>query len=188
MLYDILAIIAGFFLLIWSADKLVAGAATVAKHLGIPPLIDGITIVGFGTSAPEIMVASIASLDGSPSLAIGNAIGSNIANITLVFRYRRFNNPVRDSFKNHQKGTSVVIGSNIVGHIFSIGQPSRTFRRRYIMRFAIYTHVVDHTTSAERPWYRPAGERLPSGNAEGHASFTCVVLVVYRSRVTDCQL
>jgi len=84
MLYDILAIIAGFFLLIWSADRLVAGAATVAKHLGIPPLIVGITIVGFGTSAPEIMVASIASLDGSPSLAIGNAIGSNIANITLV--------------------------------------------------------------------------------------------------------
>jgi len=67
MLYDILAIIAGFFLLIWSADRLVAGAATVAKHLGI-----------------EIMVATIASLDGSPSLAIGNAIGSNIANITLV--------------------------------------------------------------------------------------------------------
>ena len=84
MLYDILAIIAGFFLLIWSADKLIAGAATVAKYLGIPPLVVGITIVGFGTSAPEIMVASIASLDGSPSLAIGNAIGSNIANITLV--------------------------------------------------------------------------------------------------------
>lgn len=84
MLYDVLAIIAGFFLLVWSADKLVAGSATVAKHLGIPTLVVGITIVGFGTSAPEIMVASIAALDGSPSLAIGNAIGSNIANITLV--------------------------------------------------------------------------------------------------------
>lgn len=84
MLYDSLAIVAGFFLLIWSADRLVAGAATVARYMGISPLVVGITIIGFGTSAPEIMVATIASLNGSPSLAIGNAIGSNITNITLV--------------------------------------------------------------------------------------------------------
>ena len=84
MLYDVLAMIAGFSLLVWSADLLIAGAATVAKHFGIPPLVVGITIIGFGTSAPEIMVASIAALDGSPALAIGNAIGSNITNITLV--------------------------------------------------------------------------------------------------------
>lgn len=84
MLYDVLAMIAGFSLLVWSADMLIAGAATVAKRLGIPPLVVGITVIGFGTSAPEIMVASIAALDGSPALAIGNAIGSNITNITLV--------------------------------------------------------------------------------------------------------
>lgn len=84
MLYDVLAMIVGFSLLVWSADMLIAGAATVAKQLGISPLVVGITIIGFGTSAPEIMVASIAAFDGSPALAIGNAIGSNITNITLV--------------------------------------------------------------------------------------------------------
>lgn len=84
MLYDVIAIFAGFFLLIKSADFLITGATSVAQRLGVSPLIVGITVVGFGTSAPEIMVATIASLNGNQNLAIGNAIGSNITNITLV--------------------------------------------------------------------------------------------------------
>ena len=84
MLYNIAAIIAGFLLLIWSADRFICGAAATARNFNISPLIIGLTIVGFGTSAPEMLVAVIASADASPSLAIGNALGSNIANITLV--------------------------------------------------------------------------------------------------------
>ena len=84
MLYNIVAIIAGFLLLIWSADRFICGAAATARNFNISPLIIGLTIVGFGTSAPEMLVAVIASASASPSLAIGNALGSNIANITLV--------------------------------------------------------------------------------------------------------
>ncbi|MDT8282187.1 MAG: calcium/sodium antiporter [Gammaproteobacteria bacterium] len=84
MLIDSVAIIAGFVLLIWSADRFIVGAAATARNFNVPPLIIGLTIVGFGTSAPEMMVAGFASLDGSPAMAIGNALGSNIANITLV--------------------------------------------------------------------------------------------------------
>ncbi len=84
MLYNIAAIIAGFLLLIWSADRFICGAAATARNLNVSPLIIGLTIVGFGTSAPEMLVAVIASMDASPGLAIGNALGSNIANITLV--------------------------------------------------------------------------------------------------------
>ncbi len=84
MLLDTLAIIGGFVLLIWSADRFICGAAATARNFDVPPLIIGLTIVGFGTSAPEIMVAGFAAYDGSPALAIGNALGSNIANITLV--------------------------------------------------------------------------------------------------------
>ena len=84
MLYNIAAIIAGFVLLIWSADRFICGAAATARNLNISPLIIGLTIVGFGTSAPEMLVAAIASANASPGLAIGNALGSNIANITLV--------------------------------------------------------------------------------------------------------
>lgn len=84
MFLDTLAILAGFILLIWSADRFITGAAATARNLDVPPLIIGLTIVGFGTSAPEMMVAGFASFDGSPAMAIGNALGSNITNITLV--------------------------------------------------------------------------------------------------------
>lgn len=80
----LLAIIAGFALLVWSADKFVEGAAATAKHLGMPTLLIGIIIVGFGTSAPEMVVSAIAAYEGNPSLALGNALGSNIVNIALI--------------------------------------------------------------------------------------------------------
>ena len=78
------AIIGGFVLLIWGADRFVAGAAATARNLGVPPLVIGMTIVGFGTSAPEMLVSGVASWGGNPGLAIGNALGSNIANIALI--------------------------------------------------------------------------------------------------------
>jgi cation:H+ antiporter len=84
MLFPILSIIAGLIILVWSADRFVIGAAATAKNSGISPMLIGLTIVAFGTSAPEILVAIMASINGSGSLAIGNALGSNIANIGLV--------------------------------------------------------------------------------------------------------
>jgi cation:H+ antiporter len=84
MLGFLAAVIAGLALLIWSADKFVEGAAAMARLLGVSIMIIGITIVGFGTSAPEIVVSIIAVLDNTPDIAIGNALGSNIANIGLI--------------------------------------------------------------------------------------------------------
>lgn len=84
MIESLIAIIAGITLLVWSADRFVLGAAATAQHLHVSPLIIGLVIMGFGTSAPEMMVSSLAALEGSPGIGIGNAIGSNIANIALV--------------------------------------------------------------------------------------------------------
>jgi cation:H+ antiporter len=84
MLLAAAMILFGFVVLIWSADLFVAGAASIAKNLGMSPIIIGLTIVSIGTSAPEILVSTTASLSGAGDLAIGNAIGSNIANIALV--------------------------------------------------------------------------------------------------------
>ncbi|GMR20377.1 MAG: calcium/sodium antiporter [Gammaproteobacteria bacterium] len=78
------AIAIGFILLIWAAERFVVGSSGIARNLGVPPLIIGLTIVGFGTSAPEIFVSAIASWQGSPTLGIGNAIGSNITNVGLI--------------------------------------------------------------------------------------------------------
>jgi cation:H+ antiporter len=84
MLTSIIAIIIGFALLIWGADRFVIGASATARNLGISPLIIGLTIVGFGTSAPEMLVSAIAAWSGNPSMGLGNALGSNITNIGLV--------------------------------------------------------------------------------------------------------
>lgn len=79
-----LAILAGFGGLIWSADRFVGGSAAIASNLGISRLVVGLTIVSLGTSAPEIVVSISASLKDSGELAVGNALGSNLANIGLV--------------------------------------------------------------------------------------------------------
>ncbi len=84
MLLYIAAVIVGLAVLIWSADKFVEGAAALAHLLGVSVMIIGIVIVGFGTSAPEIVVSIIAVLNDTPDIAIGNALGSNIANIGLI--------------------------------------------------------------------------------------------------------
>jgi len=84
MLYPMLAILTGLIVLVWSADRFVLGAAATAKNFGMSPLLIGLTIVSFGTSAPEMLVSLMASISDSGELAVGNAIGSNIANIALV--------------------------------------------------------------------------------------------------------
>lgn len=77
-------LITSIFALVWTADQLVQGASAFANNVGVRPLIIGLTIVAFGTSSPEIMVSITSAIQGKGSLAIGNAIGSNIANIGLV--------------------------------------------------------------------------------------------------------
>jgi cation:H+ antiporter len=84
MLLNIAAVIVGFAILVWGSDRFITGAAAIARNLGVSPLLIGLTIVGFGTSAPEVLVSAMASLQGNPGLAIGNALGSNIANIALI--------------------------------------------------------------------------------------------------------
>ncbi len=84
MLLSSVAVVAGFILLVWGADRFVLGASATARNFGISPLIVGLTIVGFGTSAPEMLVSGMAAYQGSPGISIGNALGSNITNIALV--------------------------------------------------------------------------------------------------------
>lgn len=84
MLLPILAVIGGLLLLIWSADRFVDGAAATARHFGMPQLLIGIVIIGFGTSAPEMIVSALSALNGNPGIALGNAYGSNITNIALI--------------------------------------------------------------------------------------------------------
>lgn len=87
LITDIFYIIVGLGLLAWSADKLVEYAVALAKHLNVSAFLIGIVIIGFGTSAPEMLVSALAALDNIGGIAIGNALGSNIANIGLVLGF-----------------------------------------------------------------------------------------------------
>ncbi|KTC78071.1 calcium/sodium antiporter [Legionella brunensis] len=91
----ILLTLVSFIALLWSANQLVTGASGIAAHYHIPPLLIGFTLVALGTSAPEIMIAITASLEGFTDITIGNAIGTNIANIALVLGLTTLIKPVR---------------------------------------------------------------------------------------------
>ncbi|MFZ2288396.1 MAG: calcium/sodium antiporter [Halopseudomonas yangmingensis] len=84
MLLAFAAIVAGLIVLVWSADRFVDGASATAVHAGMPPLLIGMLVIGFGTSAPELVVSALAASQGNPGLALGNAYGSNITNIALI--------------------------------------------------------------------------------------------------------
>ncbi len=81
---DILLLLGGFVALVYGADKLVEAAASFAKKLQIPSIVIGLTIVSFGTSAPEFVVNLFASLENNSDIVLGNILGSNIANILLI--------------------------------------------------------------------------------------------------------
>lgn len=94
LIYSILALITGLLLLIWSADRFVEGASDTAQYFGMPKILIGVIIIGFGTSAPEIVVSAISALNHNPGLALGNAYGSNIANIALILGLTALLSPV----------------------------------------------------------------------------------------------
>lgn len=94
MTLAITAVIIGLALLVWSADRFVEGAAAAARHFGMPSLLIGMVVVGFGTSAPEMVVSAISSFQGNPGLSLGNAYGSNITNIALILGLTSLISPI----------------------------------------------------------------------------------------------
>lgn len=94
MALSVVLIIVGLALLVWSADRFVEGAAAVAQFAGMSPLLIGMVIVGFGTSAPEMAVSAISAWQGNPNIALGNGYGSNITNIALILGITAIISPI----------------------------------------------------------------------------------------------
>ena len=110
MLLASVAILIGLPLLLWSADKFVGGAAVVAKHFGLSPILIGMLIIGFGTSAPEIIVSIIAAMEQSSGIALGNAYGSNIANIALILGITALISPIAVRSQIIRKELPIMLG------------------------------------------------------------------------------
>ncbi len=114
MALSIIAIICGLALLVWSADRFVEGASAMAYNLGVSTLVIGITIIGFGTSAPEILISIFSVFDDTPNLAIGNALGSNIANIGLILGFTALIVPLTFASKLLRQEFPILIFASIV--------------------------------------------------------------------------
>ena len=115
MTFPLLALFAGLALLVWSADRFVDGAAATASHLGMSPLLIGMVVVGFGTSAPEMAVSALAALQGNPGIALGNAYGSNIANIALILGVTAMIHPVALHSRVLRAELPILAGSALLG-------------------------------------------------------------------------
>ena len=114
MWLEFLAVAGGAGLLTLSADRFVIGAAAVAYNLRVPPLIIGLTIVGLGTSSPEILVSAMAAWQGNTGLAVGNAIGSNIINIALVLGLTALITPLNVHSSIPRRELPVLIGIMLI--------------------------------------------------------------------------
>jgi cation:H+ antiporter len=110
MLMPVLAIVFGLVLLVWSADRFVGGASSTARHFGMPPLLIGMVVVGFGTSAPEMVVSALAASQGNPGIALGNAYGSNITNIALILGITALISPIAVHSQVLRKELPILMG------------------------------------------------------------------------------
>ena len=117
MLEAIVFLCIGLTLLVWSADRLVYGAAALAKNLGVTPLVIGMTILAMGSSAPEMMVSTTAALDGKTDTAVGNVLGSNIANIALILGITALLKPLSISSDIIRRELPLMMGVTLIAGV-----------------------------------------------------------------------
>lgn len=114
MTMAVIAVLFGLALLVWSADRFVEGSAATARHFGMSPLLIGMVIVGFGTSAPEMVVSAISATQGNPGIALGNAYGSNITNIALILGITALISPIAVHSQVLRKELPVLAGVTVL--------------------------------------------------------------------------
>ena len=123
---DYVFLVAGLIGLFLGGEALVRGSVGIARRLAVPPLLIGLTVVGFGTSTPELLVSVDAALRGVPDIAVGNIIGSNIANILLIVGVSALVWPIRISGATLRRDTGVMMAATLVLiPVFAIGAVSR---------------------------------------------------------------
>ena len=116
---DFLKLFGGFVYLLMGGDLLVRGALGLARESKIPPVVVGLTVVAMGTSAPELMVSTFSALSGYPNIAIGNVIGSNIANVLLVLGVPVLIHPIVCDQEGLSKQTGLMVAVSLLFIFFN---------------------------------------------------------------------
>lgn len=188
MIAEAMAVIGGIALLVYSADRFVEGAAATAHSLGMPPLLIGMLVIGFGTSAPEIVVSVLAAVQGNPSLALGNAYGSNIANIGLILGVTALVTPLAVQSRVLRRELPVLVGATALAWIvLRDGRFSSIDGLVQLGAFALVVgwSIVEGLRGRSDPLAADAAEAVPT-LGRGRALFWLVaglILLVVASRI-----
>ncbi|AMV73091.1 calcium/sodium antiporter [Desulfuromonas carbonis] len=171
----LLLLLAGFVLLIAGAELLVRGAAQLAIGLGISPLVVGLTVVAFGTSAPELGVSVFSAWNGQAGIALGNVVGSNIANILLILGLSALVAPLVVHRQVIRLEVPIMIGTSLLLLLFALDGSIGRFEGLLLFAGIIfYTTWAIHRSRREN---RAAQEEIPA-EARGHASRTMQLLLI----------
>ncbi len=184
------AVVAGLAVLTWSADRFVEGAAGLARAMGVSPLIIGLTIVAFGTSAPEMLVSAVAALEGNSGIAIGNAIGSNIANMALVLGVTALIAPlsVHSSTLNREFPLMLAAMAGVFALLWNgtLGRVDGILLLAAMAGLVLWTIHLARTTSADDPLVAEYGEEIPEAMPPARAWLllvTGLLLLLVSSKV-----
>jgi cation:H+ antiporter len=165
-----LELVAGFLLLVAGGDSLVRGAVAIARRIGVSPLLIGLTLVGFGTSTPELLTSVQAALAGSPGIAVGNVVGSNTANILLILGIAALISPLRTSPHAFRRDGTVVLLSALacVGVVLfgRLDRPIGVVLVMLLIAYIVYTYrrerVVHDASAAMHEAEASAAEPAPT--------------------------
>jgi cation:H+ antiporter len=163
----VLSLVAGFVLLVLGGEALVRGAVATATHLGLSPLFIGIVLVGFGTSSPELVTSLQAAFAGSPGIAVGNVVGSNIANILLILGIGALLLPVAcDPKAFYRDGTVVGLSALCLAAVVLVGYLDRWTGLGFVaalLAYIVFTYVKESRNPDE-------AAKLHEAEAEQHLS------------------
>ncbi len=183
MLLQIFILLLSLVVLVWSADKFVFGASSLARNLGVAPMIIGLTIVAMGSSAPEMMVAATASLNDNPDTAVGNAIGSNITNIALVLGITALFKPLSVSSTTVKREIPLILGVTAIAY-WMLMDSQLTFVEGLILIIGFALYIIGllmltlrraKTAPVDDPLILEAEQDVPEGVSTGAAIFWLVL-------------
>lgn len=187
MLFHVFILLLALIVLVWSADKFVIGASSLARNVGISPMIIGLTIVAMGSSAPEMMVAAAASLQGNPNTAIGNAIGSNITNIALVLGITALIKPLMVSSSIIKKELPLILILTIFSYYilsddyFSATEAIILFIGFFVFIFSLFIRALKQRKEKaieEDPMIAEAEHDIPAATNSVNAIFWLIIGIV----------
>ena len=176
-LVDFLKLFGGFVYLLMGGDLLVRGALGLAKESNISPMVVGLTVVAFGTSAPELMVSSFSALSGHPGIAMGNVVGSNIANVLLVIGVPVLIHPIVCNQEGLAKQTSFMIGVTLLLIFLAVFEPI-TFWEGVLLLAILATFLIAATRGAAVMPLDDAEEELERGLGLPSDARTIAIFIV----------